>query len=264
MTSTADATRGEAFQPVKSAGRTLDVLEALADGAGPRSLGELARALAIPKSSLHGILRTMIQRGWVEADPTGTRFGLGVRALQVGAAYLETDTVTGLLSGVLDQLATQFGETVHLGRLDGPHVVYLAKRESVHPLRLYSAIGRHLPAHATALGKVLLAERPDEAVDRLLHWPLTALTARTITDPGALHEELATIRSRGYAMDREENTEGIVCFAMAVPLQAPATDAISLSVPASRLDDTSEARIVAALGTTLAQIRAARPLLPAL
>ncbi|RKR90486.1 IclR family transcriptional regulator [Micromonospora pisi] len=262
MTTAADTLREGAFQPVKSAGRTLDVLEALADGTGPRSLVELTRALGIPKSSLHGILRTMMKRGWVEADATGTRFGLGVRALQVGAAYLETDTVTGLLSGVLDQLASEFGETVHLGRLDGPHVVYLAKRESIHPLRLYSAIGRHLPAHATALGKVLLAERADEAVDRLLHWPLAALTGRTITDPDTLHAELATIRSRGYAVDREENTDGIVCFAMAVPLQSPATDAISLSIPASRLAATTEDRVVVALNATLAQVRAARPLLP--
>ncbi|MFC6017894.1 IclR family transcriptional regulator [Plantactinospora solaniradicis] len=251
----------EAFQPVKSAGRTLDVLEALADSPRRRSLVELARDLGIPKSSLHGLLRTMIQRGWVEADVTGTRFGLGVRALQVGAAYLEADDATGLLSGVLDELASRFGETVHLGRLDGPHVVYLAKRESVHPLRLYSAIGRHLPAHATALGKVLLAERPDEAVDRLLSWPLPALTRHTVTDPELLHAELATIRARGYAVDREENTEGIVCFAMAVPLHSPAVDAISLSVPAARLGAESEERIVAALRAAVGQVRAARSLL---
>ncbi|MBE1487430.1 IclR family transcriptional regulator [Plantactinospora soyae] len=251
----------EAFQPVKSAGRTLDVLEALADSPRRRSLVELARDLGIPKSSLHGLLRTMIQRGWVEADLTGTRFGLGVRALQVGAAYLEADDATGLLSGVLDELASRFGETVHLGRLDGPHVVYLAKRESVHPLRLYSAIGRHLPAHATALGKVLLAERPDEAVDRLLSWPLPALTRHTVTDPSLLHAELATVRARGYAVDREENTEGIVCFAMAVPLHSPAVDAISLSVPAARLGPGSEERIVAALRGAVSQVRAARTLL---
>jgi len=74
----------------------------------------------------------------------------------------------GLLGSILDDLARQFGETVHLGRLDGAHIVYLAKRESVHPLRLYSAIGRRLPAHATALGKALLAERPDDVVDEVL------------------------------------------------------------------------------------------------
>ncbi|MEQ4305591.1 IclR family transcriptional regulator [Plantactinospora sp. B6F1] len=251
----------ETFQPVKSAGRTLDVLEALADSPQRRSLVELARTLGIPKSSLHGLLRTMIQRGWVEADATGTRFGLGVRALQVGAAYLETDDTTSLLAGVLDDLAAEFGETVHLGRLDGPHVVYLAKRESVHPLRLYSAIGRHLPAHATALGKVLLAQRTDEAVDRLLSWPLPALTRHTITDPDQLHAELASVRDRGHAVDREENTEGIVCFAMAVPLHSPAIDAISLSVPATRLDAECEERIVAALHGAVRQVRAARTLL---
>ncbi|MBO4209926.1 IclR family transcriptional regulator [Micromonospora echinofusca] len=256
-------TTGEAFQPVKSAGRALDVLEALAAAPSGRSLVELARALEIPKSSLHGILRTMTQRGWVEADPTGSRFSLGVRALQVGAAYLEADDTTGLLGGVLDQLSARFGETVHLGRLDGAHIVYLAKRESVHPLRLYSAIGRQLPAHATALGKALLAERPDEVVDRMLHWPLPALTARTVTDPAQLHAELATIRSQGYAVDREENTEGIVCFAVVVPLVEPAVDAISLSIPVARLSAGTQERVVAALREAAGQVRAARALLSA-
>lgn len=246
---------------MKSAGRTLDVLEALAAAPDRYSLVELARVLRIPKSSLHGILRTLIQRGWVEADATGTRFGLGLRALQVGAAYLETDDAAALLAGVLDRLAAQFGETVHLGRLDGPHVVYLAKRESVHPLRLYSAIGRQLPAHATALGKVLLAQRGDDVVDRLLSWPLVALTRHTITEPVALRRELDAIRERGYAVDREENTEGIVCFARTVPLHTPASHAISLSVPVARLGADSEERIAAALGEAVDQIRTAGTLL---
>ncbi|MDG4769371.1 IclR family transcriptional regulator [Solwaraspora sp. WMMD792] len=251
----------EGFQPVKSAGRTLEVLEALAATPDRRSLGELARILQIPKSSLHGILRTMMHRGWVETDPTGTRFGLGVRALQVGAAYLAADNAVSLLDGVLDALAGQFGETVHLGRLDGPHVVYLAKRESVHPLRLYSAIGRHLPAHATALGKALLAEHPDDTVDQLLSWPLRRMTRRTITDPAALHAALAEVRAQGWAVDREENTEGIVCLAMAMPLRRPAGDAISLSVPANRIDAAGEARMVEALRAAADQVAAARGLI---
>jgi DNA-binding IclR family transcriptional regulator len=254
---------GEGFQPVKSAGRTLEVLEILAASRGRRSLVDLARALDIPKSSLHGILRTMMQRGWVEADDTGTRFGLGVRALQVGAAYLDTDDAVGLLAGVLDDLSRQFGETVHLGRLDGPNVVYTAKRESVHPLRLYSAIGRRLPAHATALGKVLLAARTDEKADLLLSWPLAALTRHTVTDPDVLHAELAIIRERGYAVDHEENTDGIVCFAVAAPLRAPAIDAISLSIPAARLEPQLEERVITALHRSVDQVRAARGLLSA-
>ncbi|HEX8629930.1 MAG TPA: IclR family transcriptional regulator [Catenuloplanes sp.] len=250
-----------AAQPVKSADRTLEVLELLADRPGRHSLVELSRLLDIPKSSLHGILRTMAQRGWVETDAAGVRFGLGVRALQVGAAYIDADDAVGLLAGVLDELSREFGETVHLGRLDGPNVVYLAKRESVHPLRLFSSIGRRLPAHATALGKVLLAGYSDTEVDRLLSWPLPALTRHTIVTPEPLHAELAAIRERGYASDREENTEGIVCFAMAVPLRSPATDAISMSVPAARLGPDSEQRMVAALHRAVRQVRAARSLL---
>ncbi|GAA3266213.1 IclR family transcriptional regulator [Dactylosporangium vinaceum] len=230
--------------PVKSADRTLDILEALAT-AGPSTLSELTRLLDIPKSSLHGILRTMTARGWIEA--TDTRFRLGLKALQVGAAYLDADDTVGLLAGILDDLAARFGETTHLGRLDGPDIIYVAKRESIHPLRLYSAIGRRLPAHATALGKALLATRPPAEVDALLPDPLPALTPHTITDRGALHAELTAIRRSGYAVDREENTEGIVCVARTVPMRDPITDAISLSIPKSRVGESTVDEVATAL-----------------
>jgi DNA-binding IclR family transcriptional regulator len=245
---------------VKSADRTLEVLEVLASSPRRRSLGELARDLGIPKSSLHGLLRTMTQRGWVEVDAGGARFGLGVRALQVGAAYVDADDSVGLLSGVLDELAAEFGETVHLGRLDGADVVYLAKRESKHPLRLFSAVGRRLPAHATALGKALLAERPAAEVDARLPRPLPALTSHTLTDRADLYAELAAVREAGYAVDREENTDGIVCFAVAVPLRTPAGDAISISAPASRVDAAAGAAMPAALRRVAERLRSARSL----
>jgi DNA-binding IclR family transcriptional regulator len=229
---------------VKSSDRTLEVLEALATDRR-RTLGELTRELGIPKSSLHGILRTMTDRGWVEQD--GAHYKLGLRALQVGAAYLEADDTIGMLDAVLDALAAEFGETVHLGRLDGPFVVYVAKRESVHPLRLYSSIGRRLPAHATALGKALLAERPPDELPTALQ----RLTAYTITDPEVLATELEAIRARGYAVDREENTEGIVCVARTMPTG----DAISLSVPATRIDDALITRIATALQDARDQVR---------
>ncbi|GGM66903.1 IclR family transcriptional regulator [Micromonospora sonchi] len=251
----------EEFQPVKSAGRTLDLLELLADHPQPWALGDLARTLGIPKSSLHGLLRTLTSRGWVRTDETGTRFRLGLRALRVGAAYLDGDEPVGLLAGVLDELSRRFGEAVHLGRLDGDQVVYLAKRESVHRLRLYSAIGRRLPAHATALGKALLAEQPVHEVDRVLAFPLPRLTPHTVTDRDALHAALAAVRTAGHAVDREENAEGIRCFAMAVPLATPAVDAVSVSVPVTRLRPELETAIVAALRETVGGLTQARSML---
>jgi DNA-binding IclR family transcriptional regulator len=234
---------------VKSSDRTLEVLEALATRAS--TLGELVRTLGIPKSSLHGILRTMTERGWVEQH--GTAYKLGLKALEVGAAYLDADDAVDLQSRVLDRLAAEFGETVHLGRLDGNFVVYVAKRESVHPLRLYSAIGRRLPAHATALGKALLAERPPQE----LPVELERLTAHTITDRAALDAELAAVRERGYALDREENSEGIICVAMTMPTG----DAISLSVPATRIDDELISKIAAALQGARDHVRLASRML---
>lgn len=234
----------QAFQPVKSADRTLEVLETLAAAPRRMSLVELSRQLGVPKSSMHGVLKTMERRGWVEADGTGTRFSLGMRALLVGAAYVESDDAVSQAQPVLDWLSDSIGETVHLGRLDGPDIVYLAKRESKHPLRMYSALGRRLPAYATALGKALLAQRRPREVDELYRWPLARLTDNTICEREAFQTELAGIRKRGHALDHEENAEGISCFAVHLNTGTPPTDAISISIPVFRITGETEREAV--------------------
>lgn len=235
----------DGFRPVKSASRTLDVLETLATG--PGSFGQLARDLGIPKSSLHGILTTMQDRGWVEQAPEG-RVRLGLHALQVGTAYLDADQVVVRTAALLDGLAATTGETVQLARLDGPSVVYLAQRASTHPVRLISAVGSRLPAHATALGKALLAVRDPESVRRSLTFPLQALTDHTRTDWDQLRIELELTRDRGYAVDREETAEGLRCFAVTLPGTQPPVDGISVSVPTFRLSPDREQDLLAALG----------------
>jgi DNA-binding IclR family transcriptional regulator len=233
------------FQPVKSADRTLEVLEAIAVKSGRVTLPELARELGIPKSSLYGILKTLAKRQWVESDETGTRFGLGLRALLIGVSFIESDDVVAQVAPVLDWLSAESGgEAVHLGRLDGPNIVYLAKRESKHALRMYSAVGRRLPAHATALGKVLLAQRTDKEVISLLNWPLGKLTESTITRRDALLKDLKQVRERGYAEDREENAEGLRCFAVALDVTRPAQDAISFSIPVFRMNSELEEKVL--------------------
>jgi DNA-binding IclR family transcriptional regulator len=239
---------------VKSARRTLEILECLGTSSEKQSVATLSRELAIPKSSLHGILRTMTTCGWLETDATGTLYGLGLRALLTGATYVERDDIVSLTHRTLDSLSDLTGETVHLGRLDGSNVIYLAKRESVHALRLYSAVGRRLPAHATALGKSLLAQLPDGEVDRRLTWPLKSLTSRTIVEPSALHHELDLIRERGFATDHGENADGIRCMAVALRPAAASYNAISCSVPEGRMDDERERSITDALRDAVAMV----------
>jgi DNA-binding IclR family transcriptional regulator len=234
------------FLPVKSADRALDVLEELAQ-AGHLTRTDLARRLKIPKSSLHGILRTLELRGWVELDPGRSTYHLGVRSLIVGASFVDEDLVVARTAPALDALAAATGETVHLGRLQGAEIVYMAKRESVHPLRMFSAVGRRLPAHATALGKALLAQRSDDEVRAILPEVLNPLTPRTICDADVLIERLAEVREAGYAIDNEEATVGLRCFGMALPASGASVNAISISVPIARLDPESEARIIAEL-----------------
>ncbi|UYK39383.1 IclR family transcriptional regulator [Microbacterium terricola] len=230
------------FVPVKSADRTLEILESLASGGA--GLAEMATRLGIPKSSLHSILRTLEHRGWVEADASRSHYRLGMSALLIGSSYVDQDPVVIRTSDTMDSLAAATGETVHLARLEAPDVVYMAKRESVHPLRMFSAIGRRLPAHATALGKAMLAELPDDTVRSLLPATLAGTTPFTITTRDELIDHLAEVREQGYAIDAQEAGIGMRCFAVTLPFQSPAKDAISCSVPVARLDEEKEQTIV--------------------
>ena len=230
--------------PVKSTDRTLSVLEALAAEKEPIGLAELVRLLGIPKSSLHSIIRTMIWRGWVNSDPLTGGLSLGPRVLILRSAHIESDSLVKVVAPTLDALAGALGETVHLGSLDGADVVYLDKRESIHPLRLYSAVGKSLPAHATALGKAILSQLAESAVQKLIKEPLQKLTENTISNWEDLRVELERTRTQGYAIDNEENAAGITCFAVPLRSKGQVTNALSVSIPTSRLTDELKARTI--------------------
>jgi DNA-binding IclR family transcriptional regulator len=229
---------------VKSAARTVELLELLAARRNrPARLRELSEALGVPRSSLHALLRTLVKYGWVRVDSSGSLYGIGIRALLAGTSYLDTDPFLPLVLPFLEELREKVDETFHFGRLDGTDVVYLATRESSQYLRPYSRIGRRLPAYSTALGKSLLAERLD-ALDGHLPDTMEPLTQHTITTRPALDAELERTRKRGYAIDEQENSIGLRCYAVALPYSDPATDALSVSIPLARLTTQRELEVV--------------------
>jgi IclR family transcriptional regulator, acetate operon repressor len=228
---------------VKSAMRTVALLDFFARQGGMYSLTAIQQELGYPKSSLYALLRTLVQLGWVETDPTGTLYRIGMRALLVGASYIDGDPIVGMAHETLEWLAEATGETVHFGRLDDFDVVDLSSRPSRHDLRPVVRVGRRMPVHSTALGKALLADRRDP----VLPAELERQTEHTITDHAVLTEELRGVRERGYAVDREENSPGICCFGVVLRLQRPARDALSVSIPVTRLTDSSEREIPALL-----------------
>ncbi|MEU9389431.1 IclR family transcriptional regulator [Streptomyces sp. NPDC048324] len=248
---------GGGVREVKSAARTVELLELLAArGDRPARLQELAEALQVPRSSMYALLQTLIGRGWVRTDVTGSLYGIGIHALLTGTSYLDSDPRVRAVRPYLDEASEALGETIHLGRLDGRDVAYLATRESHEYLRTISRVGRRLPAHVGALGKALLAERPDEG---LPEGPYEALTANTLTTRPALAADLAEVRARGYAIDREEGVLGIVGFGFALRYETPAQDAVSCSVPVARLTPGHEERIVAVMREIRAKIEATAP-----
>lgn len=216
---------------VKSARRTIELLETLAADRSWTSLSDLHARTGVPRSSLHGLLHTLRDLGWIEADEGGTRFRLGVRALICGTAYLDRDPAMPYVTEALERARERTGFTSHYARRDGNQVVYLETRESRRSVHLISRVGRTLPAHATALGKALLAELTDVEITQLLPGRLPALTPNTITDREALRTELAATRTRGFASETEQGTDGVACAAAAIGYRIPATDALSCSMP---------------------------------
>ncbi len=250
-----------AVRKVKSAVRTVELLEFLAARLDqPARIREICAELDMPRSSAHALLRTLMAQGWVRSDASGSLYGIGIRALLVGTSYLDSDPYLPLITPFLDDLRADLDETFHLGRLDGTDVVYLATRESKQYQRTASRVGRRLPAYATALGKALLADRFGAERDAHVPAELEALTPQTITSRTVLDETLDEVRVRGYAADDQENTPGVRCFAVTLRYTHPAQDAISASVPLSRLDGERERQIVEALQTVCDKVsRVVRP-----
>ncbi|MFI9171161.1 IclR family transcriptional regulator [Streptomyces lincolnensis] len=242
---------------VKSAARTVELLELLAArGDRPARLQELADQLGVPRSSMYALLQTLIARGWVRTDITGSLYGIGLHALLTGTSYLDSDPRVRVVRPYLDEASQALGETIHMGRLDGRNVAYLATRESHEYLRTISRVGRRLPAHVGALGKALLAERDDTD---LPEGSYEALTPHSHTSRASLLADLAEVRSRGYSIDREEGVLGIVGFGFVLRYDSPATDAISCSVPRARLTPEHEAQIITVMREIRSKIEATAP-----
>jgi IclR family acetate operon transcriptional repressor len=239
---------------VKSARRAIDLIETFAANDVWLSLSDLHARTGFPRSSLHGLLRTLLETGWLEADATTARYRLGVRALICGTAYLDRDAIVPFATEALERIREKTGFTAHFARRNGTEVVYLETRESQHSTHLISRVGRTLPTHATALGKALLAELTHDEIEDLMPAELASLTPNTITTREALQADLARTRDRGYASEVEEGTPGVRCVAAVIPYRIPGTDAMSCSMPVGKVTDTDVARVGELLAETTAEL----------
>lgn len=239
------------------ADRVLAVLIELGRHAEGISLDEMAKAVNSAKPTAHRALASLRRAGLAGQDGRG-RYLLGDEFLRMAFAYQEAKPDHLRVQPILAALAERFGETAHYAVLDGDSIVYRAKVDpTVGAMRLTSIVGGRNPAHATAVGKLLLSySLPDEAAvhewigDRTLERP----TEHTAATAEALNRELVLIRERGYSLDDQENEPGVNCLAVPVFLTSPSTPtgAISISALAYRtplanlIDDLSAIRLIVA------------------
>lgn len=232
---------------VQSVERALDVLEVLAAG-GALGISEVAAGAGLPDGTAHRLLRTLVARGYVRQHPD-RRYALGAGLLGLGAGARRA--AVAVAGPFLSRLVELSGETANLAVLEGDRVVYVAQAPSPHRLRIFAEVGRHVTAHSTAVGKVLLAGLPDAEVTALLgRTGMPARTARTCTTRGGLLTQLAAVRCQGWAVDDEEEETGVRCVAVPVQDGRRVLAAMSVSGPASRVPARPQADLVSGLQAT--------------
>ncbi len=221
------------------ADRVLAVLLELGEHPRGVTLDSLSATLDSPKPTIHRALGALKRAGLALQTSRGT-YMLGDEFLRIAFRNFAERPESELVTPILERLAARFGETAHYAVLSGTDVVYRAKADPPSgAVRLTSVVGGRNPAHCTAVGKLLLSESVEtrQQLGELLGpGPLPRRTPHTITDIGALWRELETIRERGYAVDAEENEEGINCIAIPFGLDAglPQPGAVSISALAFR------------------------------
>jgi DNA-binding IclR family transcriptional regulator len=202
----------------------------------PLSLSEIAAELKIDRSVCHRALLTLRDLGLV-SQPGGSGYRLTMSLFEMGMRLVNRLEVKQVVRPFMEELARTYRETVNLGIKDGDQVVYLDRAESTQLVRADLAVGTRIPIHCTALGKAILAFRPEsEQAVFCAPGSLPAYTATTITSPKQLARQLAEIRRKGLAFDDEELYAGLRCVAAPVfDHTGSASFSLSLAGPSSRL-----------------------------
>lgn len=205
--------RKKPVQLVQALDRALDIIEKLVQAENGLGVTELSNSTGLHKSTVYRLLATLNYRGYVKKDSMTNRYKVGLKLFEIGSFVLNNLDLRKQVRPYLKKLRKETKETTHLGILDQNEVVYIDKEETSEAIRMYSKIGRRVAAHCTSLGKILLAFSSAELVNRVIkEGGLSVYTENTITDPVEFKEHLNKVKKQGYAIDNEEQEEGIRCI----------------------------------------------------
>ncbi|MDQ7849981.1 MAG: IclR family transcriptional regulator [Armatimonadota bacterium] len=201
---------------INSIQKAVRVLQAFTKDHPERSVSELSRELGWHKAVVHKILLTLQDGRLLQRDPSSRRYRLGPGIMELAGVFQSEEPLIREGTPLLRDLMRRSGHTAAMAVLDGMEVLYIAAIEGAEGLKMTARVGDRRPAHATASGKVLLADLPPDVLDRLISHPLPALTPHTIVDPQRLRQHLEAVRLAGYALNVEERIAGMVGVAAPV------------------------------------------------
>lgn len=203
---------------VEALAKGLAILEAFDAGHPEMTLSEVARRVGLSPAAARRSLLTLMSLGFVGQE--GKRFHLRARIMTLGSTFYHSARIEDLLLPEVRAVVERFGDASSVGTLDGQDVIYVAHHTVQRARRPAAIVGARYPAHATSIGRVLLAALPDDALDRrLATLEVRALTSRSCTDKVALRAELMRVRAAGFATTVDQLDYGIT--AIAVPIRDP-------------------------------------------
>jgi DNA-binding IclR family transcriptional regulator len=204
---------------VKSLLKALRILDQLGDYPSGSGITEMSGALKTPKSTVHRLIVTLEEAGYVIFDPLTAKYSLGNRVARLGEQLNQQSPLLTLGVPMLEQLTRDCHEASHLAIMQGTEVVYISHEESKEPVRISFGMGHRAPVYCTALGKVFLAGLSESEIWMLYEnkKKLERMTPNTVTSLRALVSEIATVRKEGIAYDNEEYMPGLRC--MAAPIR---------------------------------------------
>jgi IclR family KDG regulon transcriptional repressor len=223
-------------KPIRAVSRALDVLLCFSRESPELTLTEISERVKLHKSTVHRVLATLENAGFLEHDPATAKYRLGLRLLELASLVLEHVDLRRQAWPYLVRLAHEYRETVDLGILNGTDIIYLEVIESPQRVKLAVARGQRLPVCCTASGKAMLAFLPEKQVRQIMVQGLNRYTEHTIVSPENLLADLRVAHERGFAISQAEYEEDI--HAVAAPIlsirQEPLA-VVALAGPAFRL-----------------------------
>ncbi|MGI1660813.1 HTH-type transcriptional regulator BhcR [Palleronia sp. KMU-117] len=225
---------------VQAIDRAVVLLRSLARD-GDATLTELADRANVPASSAHRVLVSLQSHGMVDFADATQEWQIGVEAFRIGSAFTRRTNIVDVAREPMRRLVEDTGETANLAIEDGGEVVFLAQVDTANPIRAFFRAGTRVPMHSSGIGKALLSAYDRARADKILRRQgLPEFTAKTLSDPEALHEDLSRTRARGWSFDDEERYQGMRCIAAPVwNVHGDPIAGVSISGPAVRFDAAS-------------------------